>query len=94
MIGVVARRQVTEVFQEIPPSVFRNAATVLRTAAVTPLSSCRSSLRFQRRVDLNACVFDSPRLMSSSALRWARRYWSKRKFLTASAKARSSVMRL
>ena len=31
-------------------------------------------------------VFDSPRLISSSALRWPRRYWSKRKFLSASPK--------
>src|SRR5690606_26959578 len=28
------------------------------------------------RVDLNSSVFDSPRLMSSSAWRWPRRYWS------------------
>ena len=30
---------------------------------------------------MNSSVFDSPRLISSSAFRCARRYWSKRKFL-------------
>ena len=35
---------------------------VLSTAWVTPLSSCRSSLRLQRSVDLNSSVFDSPAL--------------------------------
>jgi hypothetical protein len=46
------------------------------------------------RVDLNSKVFDSPRLTSSSALRWPRTYWSKRKFFRASPKAASSVIRL
>ena len=67
---------------------------VLRAAWVMCLSSLRSSLRFQRSVDLNSRVLDSPCLMRSSALRWPRRYWSKRKSLTTSPKAWSSVMRL
>ena len=39
-------------------------------------------------MDLNSSVFDSPRLISSSAWRCARRYWSKRKFFTAVAEGR------
>ena len=71
-----------------PPSVLRKAAIVFSTAWVMTLSSFLSSRRFQRSVDLNSSVFDSPCLISSSAWRCARRYWSNRKFLHDLAEGR------
>jgi hypothetical protein len=73
-LGADDRAVVRNADEEVAPFRVEKGGDGLGTAWDTPLSSCRSSLRLQRSVDLNSRVFDSPFLISSSAFRCVRRY--------------------